>query len=256
MVYPGCQKFFFFPVVCGKNWVATSGRKKPSGHGSYEPHFHAILKQDSLPNRFLVGSVCLRNLTCLHVGQWCVKQRVMLSNWGMANFVSSVSITAVKRLTSVNSVYSVNNFCRVWNVNLLYNIWIWKVQLIRRCPFERAKYSAKLSSECWDFPSTRRALLLPFCAWNVEGNWTNLKSSSRGLVSLKRRLIRRSRSREKWQNGELTWTECKGATKVRRLRAVRPGRSPHLTFIQEFRRNLCWERKKMCYRQNFKSTTT
>ena len=35
----------------------------------------------------------------------------------MANFVSSVSITPVKRLTSVNSVYSVNNFYRVCNVN-------------------------------------------------------------------------------------------------------------------------------------------
>ena len=110
------------PVVCSKNWAGKPrswrvGEKKPSGHGSYEPHFHAISKQDSLPNRFLVGSVCLRNLTCLHVGQWCIKQRVMLSNWGMANFVSSVSITPVKRLTSVNSVYSVNNFCRVCNVN-------------------------------------------------------------------------------------------------------------------------------------------
>ena len=64
----------------------------------------------------------------------------------MANFVSSVSITPVKRLTSVNSVFSVNNFCRVCNVNLLHNIRIWKVQLIRRCPFQRAKYRAKLSS--------------------------------------------------------------------------------------------------------------
>ena len=64
----------------------------------------------------------------------------------MANFVSSVSITPVKRLTSVNSVFSVNNFCRVCNVNLLYNIRIWKVQLIRRCPFQRAKYSRKVAS--------------------------------------------------------------------------------------------------------------
>ena len=120
MVYPGCQKFFSCCLrqkLSGEATIVTSGRKKPSGHGSYKPHFHAILKQDSLPNRFLVGSVCLRNLTCLHVGQWCVKQHVMLSNWGMANFVSSVSITPVKRLTSVNSVYSVNNFCRVCNVN-------------------------------------------------------------------------------------------------------------------------------------------
>ena len=26
----------------------------------------------------------------------------------------------------------------------IYNIWIWKVQLIRRCPFQRAKYSGKV----------------------------------------------------------------------------------------------------------------
>ena len=93
---------------------------------------------------FFVGFVCFRNLTCMHVRQWCVKRRVMLSNWGMANILSGVSITPVKRLKSVDSVYSVNNFCRVCNVNLLYNIWIWKVQLIRRCPFQRAKYSHKV----------------------------------------------------------------------------------------------------------------
>ena len=138
----------FFPVVCGENWATKlpswrAGKKPLSGHGSYEPHFwNKITRQTG----FFVGSVRFRNWTCLHEGQWCVKRRVMQWNWGMANFVSGVSITPVKRLTSVNSVYSVNNFCRVWNVNLLYNIWIWKVQLIRRCPFERAKYSAKLSS--------------------------------------------------------------------------------------------------------------
>ena len=63
-------------------WLRNSGGaaigwragKKPSGHGSYEPHFHVILKQDSWPNRFFVGSVCFRNLICLHVGQWCVKR--------------------------------------------------------------------------------------------------------------------------------------------------------------------------------------
>ena len=138
----------FFPVVWDANWAAKPrswrAGKKPSGQGSYEPHFHAILKQDSSPNRFFVGSVCFGNLTCHHVGQWCVKRRIMLSNWGMANFVSSVSITPVKTLTSVNIVYSVNNFCRVCNVNLLYNIWIWKAQLIWRCPFQRAKYSSKV----------------------------------------------------------------------------------------------------------------
>ena len=66
------------------------------------------------------------------------------TNRGMANFVSSVSITPMKKLTSVNSVYSVNNVCRVCNVNLSYNTWIWNVQLIRRCPFQRAKYSRKV----------------------------------------------------------------------------------------------------------------
>ena len=41
------------------------------GAGSffYEPHFHAILKQDSLPNQFFVGSVCFRNLSCMHEGE-------------------------------------------------------------------------------------------------------------------------------------------------------------------------------------------
>ena len=34
----------------------TSGKKNPSDHGSNEPHFHEILKQDSSPNRFCVGS--------------------------------------------------------------------------------------------------------------------------------------------------------------------------------------------------------
>ena len=50
----------------------------------------------------------------------------------------------MKKVTSVNSVYSVNDVCRVCNVNLLYNTWIWNVQLIRRCPFQRAKYSRKV----------------------------------------------------------------------------------------------------------------
>ena len=101
---PWVPEVFFFLLFAAKIERRRVGVTARS-HGSYEPHFHAILKQDSLPNRFLVGSVCLRNLTCLHVGQWCIRQRVMLSNWGMANFVSSVSITPVKRLTSVNSVY-------------------------------------------------------------------------------------------------------------------------------------------------------
>ena len=127
-----------FSLLFGTKPRSWRAGKNSSGHGSYEPHFDAILKQDSSPSRFFVGSVCFGNLTSLHVGQWCVKRRVMLSNWGMANFVSSVSITPVKTLTCVNSV---NNLC---NVNLLYNIWIWKAQLIRRCPFQRAKYSSKV----------------------------------------------------------------------------------------------------------------
>ena len=28
-------------------------KKKPSGRGSYKPHFHAILTSNTLPNRFL-----------------------------------------------------------------------------------------------------------------------------------------------------------------------------------------------------------
>ena len=67
----------FFPVVgCETAAEPRSGneREKPSGHGSYEPHFHVILKQDGWPNRFFVGSVCFRNLICLNVGQWCVKR--------------------------------------------------------------------------------------------------------------------------------------------------------------------------------------
>ena len=75
--YPGCQRVFFPVVGCEiKRWSRdrVASGKKPSGHGSYEPYFHAILKQDSWPSRFFVGSVCFRNLTCLHVGQWCVKR--------------------------------------------------------------------------------------------------------------------------------------------------------------------------------------
>ena len=62
----------FFPVVgCETAAEPRSGneREKPSGHGSYEPHFHVILKQDGWPNRFFVGSVCFRNLICLNVGK-------------------------------------------------------------------------------------------------------------------------------------------------------------------------------------------
>ena len=142
---------------------------------------------------FFVGSVCFRNLTCLYLGQWCVKRRVMLSKWGIANFVSSVSITPVKRLTSVNSVYSVNNFCSVCDVNLLYNIWIWKVPLIRRCPFQKAKYSCKVVSVL-GFPINKESTVSSVLCMTVEGIgqiWKVLE----GLSVLRRRLIRRSNDR-------------------------------------------------------------
>ena len=74
--YPGWQRVFFLLLAAKQRRSrdrVTSG-KKTSGHGSYEPHFHVILKQDSWSNRFFVGSVCFRNLTCLQVGQWCVKR--------------------------------------------------------------------------------------------------------------------------------------------------------------------------------------
>ena len=44
----------------------------------------------------------------------------------------------------MKTLHIVNNFCRVCNVNLLCNIWIWKIQLIRWCLFQRAKYSHKV----------------------------------------------------------------------------------------------------------------
>ena len=33
--------------------IHASEKKKPSGRGSYKSHFHAILKPNTLPNRFL-----------------------------------------------------------------------------------------------------------------------------------------------------------------------------------------------------------
>ena len=78
----GARGFFFLlfaAIIERRSRDCDEREKEPSGHGSYESHFHAILKQDSSPNRFFVGSVCFRNLTCLHVGQRCVKWRVMLS---------------------------------------------------------------------------------------------------------------------------------------------------------------------------------
>ena len=107
-----------------------------------------------------------------------------------------ISITPVERLTSVNSVYSLNNFCRVCNVNLLYNIWIWKIPLVRRCPFQKAKYSRKVVI-CAGISRQQGEHCFIRFVHECRGNWTNFESSSRGLVSLQRRLIRRSRSREK-----------------------------------------------------------
>ena len=71
-LYPGFQRVFFllFAVkIERRSHDRDEGEKNPSGHGNYEPRFHAILKQDSSPNRFFVGSFCFRNLTCLHVEQ-------------------------------------------------------------------------------------------------------------------------------------------------------------------------------------------
>ena len=47
--YPGCQRVFF---LSGDRDPAER-EKKTSGHGSYKPHFHAILKTNTTPNRFL-----------------------------------------------------------------------------------------------------------------------------------------------------------------------------------------------------------
>ena len=107
-----------------------------------------------------------------------------------------ISITPVERLTSVNSVYSLNNFCRVCNVNLLYNIWIWKIPLVRRCPFQKAKYSRKVVI-CAGISRQQGEHCFVLFVHECRGNWTNLKRFSRGLLFLQRRLIRRSRSREK-----------------------------------------------------------
>ena len=56
--YPGCQSVFFrseAAIVSGKAAIVILPRekKKPSGRGSYKPHFHAILKPNTSPNRFL-----------------------------------------------------------------------------------------------------------------------------------------------------------------------------------------------------------
>ena len=64
----------------------------------------------------------------------------------MANFVSSVSITPVKRLTSVNSVFSVNNFCRVCNVNFYIISGYGKFNLFDGVRSKEQNIAAKLSS--------------------------------------------------------------------------------------------------------------
>ena len=56
--YPGCQRAFFRSeavIVSGEAVIVILPRekKKLSGRGSYKPHFHAILKPNKSPNRFL-----------------------------------------------------------------------------------------------------------------------------------------------------------------------------------------------------------
>ena len=36
-------------------------KKKTSGRGSYKPHFDAVLKPNTSPNRFFAGSICFCN---------------------------------------------------------------------------------------------------------------------------------------------------------------------------------------------------
>ena len=67
---PWVPEGFFFFLFCGDSERRSRDRertKKPSCHGRYELHFHANSRNDSLPNRFYVVSVCFRNLTCLRV---------------------------------------------------------------------------------------------------------------------------------------------------------------------------------------------
>ena len=55
----GARGFFFFFVAKLRLWAAKprpwscQEKRKPSGRGSYKPHFHAILKPNTSPNRFL-----------------------------------------------------------------------------------------------------------------------------------------------------------------------------------------------------------
>ena len=52
----GARGFFFrseVAIVSGEAADPAKREKKPSGRGSYKPHFHAILKPNTSPNRFL-----------------------------------------------------------------------------------------------------------------------------------------------------------------------------------------------------------
>ena len=52
----GARGFFFFVAKLRSREAAIVillREKKPSGRGSYKPHFHAILKPNTSPNRFL-----------------------------------------------------------------------------------------------------------------------------------------------------------------------------------------------------------
>ena len=56
---PWVPEGFFFrseaAIVSGEAAIVIHARekKKPSGRGSYKSHFHAILKPNTFPNRFL-----------------------------------------------------------------------------------------------------------------------------------------------------------------------------------------------------------
>ena len=49
------EGFFFRSEMSGEGAIVILPREKqnPSGRGSYKPHFHAILKPNTSPNRFL-----------------------------------------------------------------------------------------------------------------------------------------------------------------------------------------------------------
>ena len=53
----GARGFFFRSEAANLSGEAANPakreKKKPSGRGSYKPHFHAILKPNTSPNRFL-----------------------------------------------------------------------------------------------------------------------------------------------------------------------------------------------------------